>query len=104
MLSAYPTKHSRIGNAVGLDTPPSRRSGCCGAMRDAGYDLGAGDGAGLALPGDTDRTGDALIHALIAAGGQDEEWLTDGAARPATRCGSRAAEYRALVRRSCRPS
>ena len=39
MLSAYPTKHSRIGNAVGLDTPVSairllRR------MREAGYDLG----------------------------------------------------------------
>ena len=40
VLSAYPTKHARIGNAVGLDTPVSairllRR------MRDAGYDLGA---------------------------------------------------------------
>ena len=23
VLSAYPTKHSRIGNAVGLDTPAS---------------------------------------------------------------------------------
>ncbi len=23
MLSAYPTKHARIGNAVGLDTPAS---------------------------------------------------------------------------------
>ena len=40
MLSAYPTKHARVGNAVGLDTPVSavrllRR------LRDAGYDLGA---------------------------------------------------------------
>ena len=97
MLSAYPTKHSRIGNAVGLDTPVStvrllRR------MRDAGYDIGpvgAIPGLDLApdlsvdtdLPGDTDvhsdadlrrdtESGDALIHALIAAGGQDEEWLT----------------------------
>ncbi len=75
MLSAYPTKHSRVGNAVGLDTPVStirllRR------MRDAGYDLG-GPGAipGLDLEDDTEA-GDALIHALIAAGGQDEEWLT----------------------------
>ena len=23
MMSAYPTKHARIGNAVGLDTPAS---------------------------------------------------------------------------------
>ncbi|GAA0978720.1 Aerobic cobaltochelatase subunit CobN [Nocardioides aquaticus] len=75
MLSAYPTKHSRVGNAVGLDTPVStvrllRR------MRDAGYDLGApGDVPGLDLADDTEA-GDALIHALIDAGGQDEEWLT----------------------------
>ncbi|MDQ4051325.1 MAG: cobaltochelatase subunit CobN, partial [Actinomycetota bacterium] len=75
MLSAYPTKHSRVGNAVGLDTPVStirllRR------MRDEGYDLGApGAIPGLDLDDDTEA-GDALIHTLIAAGGQDEEWLT----------------------------
>lgn len=75
MLSAYPTKHSRVGNAVGLDTPVStirllRR------MRDAGYDLGpVGAIPGLELADDTEA-GDTLIHALIAAGGQDEEWLT----------------------------
>lgn len=28
VLSAYPTKHSRIGNAVGLDTPPARWLSC----------------------------------------------------------------------------
>ncbi|KAA0918436.1 cobaltochelatase subunit CobN [Dietzia sp. ANT_WB102] len=87
VLSAYPTKHSRIGNAVGLDTPVStirllRR------MRDEGYDLGPADGPiarflELSDSGDegtyADDTaaGDALIHALIAAGGQDEEWLTN---------------------------
>ena len=77
MLSAYPTKHSRVGNAVGLDTPVStirllRR------LHDAGYDLGPTDGpvhAFLAMEDDT-AAGDALIHALIDAGGQDEEWLT----------------------------
>src|SRR5690349_12931616 len=75
MLSAYPTKHSRVGNAVGLDTPVSavrllRR------LRDAGYDLGdPGAIPGLDLDDDAEA-GDALIHALIAAGGQDEEWLT----------------------------
>ncbi|MDX6418883.1 MAG: cobaltochelatase CobN, partial [Trebonia sp.] len=70
MLSAYPTKHARIGNAVGLDTPASVVA-LLAAMRDAGYDIG-----GDALPGVADRDGDALIHAIIAAGGQDEDWLT----------------------------
>lgn len=85
MLSAYPTKHARIGNAVGLDTPVSAIR-LLRAMRDAGYDLGPAEGPEV-LPGlgaldpvvgeEPDTTaGNALIHALIAAGGQDEEWLT----------------------------
>lgn len=75
MLSAYPTKHSRVGNAVGLDTPVSTIR-LLREMRDAGYDLGApGEIPGLELD-DLTEAGDALIHALIAAGGQDEEWLT----------------------------
>ncbi|MEU0237762.1 cobaltochelatase subunit CobN [Nocardiopsis sp. NPDC006198] len=75
VLSAYPTKHARIGNAVGLDTPRSlvRLLRC---LRREGYDLGAPDALpGLDLPDETEA-GDALIHALIAAGGQDEDWLT----------------------------
>ncbi len=85
VLLAYPTKHSRIGNAVGLDTPVSTVR-LLRAMRDAGYDLGPNGGAegipGLGdLPpveGETPDTtaGNALIHGLIAAGGQDLEWLT----------------------------
>ncbi|MDO9495684.1 MAG: cobaltochelatase subunit CobN [Nocardioides sp.] len=82
VLSAYPTKHARIGNAVGLDTPVSairllRR------LRDAGYDLGADNPVVDILDrhqsgqGTDTEAGDALIHALIAAGGQDEEWLTN---------------------------
>lgn len=75
MLSAYPTKHSRVGNAVGLDTPASTIR-LLRAMRDAGYDLGApGEIPGLEHE-DLTEAGDALIHALIDAGGQDEEWLT----------------------------
>lgn len=71
MLSAYPTKHARIGNAVGLDTPASAIR-LLTEMRSAGYDLGApGE-----IPGLTERDGDALIHALIAAGGQDPDWLS----------------------------
>ncbi|OHV38225.1 MULTISPECIES: cobaltochelatase subunit CobN [Pseudofrankia] len=74
MLSAYPTKHARIGNAVGLDTPASVLA-LLRAMRAAGYDVGPADGPG-ALPGLAADDGDALIHGLIAAGGQDEDWLT----------------------------
>ncbi len=71
MLSAYPTKHARIGNAVGLDTPASVVR-LLAAMAEAGYDIG-----GDALPGVAALDGDALIHAIIAAGGQDENWLTE---------------------------
>jgi cobaltochelatase CobN len=82
VLSAYPTKHSRIGNAVGLDTPVSVVK-LLRAMREAGYDLGApgeipGTGPLDPVEGENPDTtaGNALIHALIAAGGQDPEWLT----------------------------
>ncbi|MGQ0482686.1 MAG: cobaltochelatase subunit CobN [Pseudonocardia sp.] len=75
MLSAYPTKHSRIGNAVGLDTPASVVA-LLTAMREHGYDIGPLDGPD-ALPGLAAQDGDALVHALIAAGGQDPDWLTD---------------------------
>ncbi|GAA1390874.1 cobaltochelatase subunit CobN [Luteococcus peritonei] len=82
VLSAYPTKHSRIGNAVGLDTPVSTIR-LLRAMAEAGYDLGEPG----AIPGlgelepvdgeDPDTTaGNAFIHALIAAGGQDPDWLS----------------------------
>jgi cobaltochelatase CobN len=64
LLSNYPTKHSRVGNAVGLDTPASAVL-LLRAMREAGYGL---DGA--------PEEGDALIHALIQAGGHDLEFLT----------------------------
>ncbi|MDT0262353.1 cobaltochelatase subunit CobN [Jatrophihabitans lederbergiae] len=74
MLSAYPTKHSRIGNAVGLDTPASVVR-LLTALREQGYDVGPIDGPD-ALPGVAALDGDVLIHALIAAGGQDQDWLT----------------------------
>ncbi|GAA3633451.1 cobaltochelatase subunit CobN [Microlunatus ginsengisoli] len=83
VLSAYPTKHSRIGNAVGLDTPVSLIR-LLRALREAGYDLGEpgaipGTGPLPAVEGEEPDTtaGNALIHALIEAGGQDPEWLTD---------------------------
>ena len=66
VLSSYPTKHARVGNAVGLDTPASAIE-LFSALQAAGYDLGA------EVPTD----GDTLIHSLIAAGGHDVEWLTE---------------------------
>ncbi|MGW1077266.1 cobaltochelatase subunit CobN [Streptomyces sp. NPDC002537] len=71
VLSAYPTKHSRIGNAVGLDTPASAVA-LLRRLREEGYDFGDEPVPGLAS-GD----GDELIYALIEAGGHDQEWLTE---------------------------
>ena len=76
MLSAYPTKHSRVGNAVGLDTPASAVE-LLRRMRAQGYDLGADAFPGVEPTGTDQPDGDALIHALIEAGGQDPEWLTE---------------------------
>ena len=70
VFSAYPTKHARIGNAVGLDTPASAVA-LLRAMREAGYVIGD-------IPGVDAGDGDALVHALIERGGQDRDWLTEG--------------------------
>lgn len=70
VFSAYPTKHARIGNAVGLDTPASAVA-LLRAMRERGYQVGD-------VPGVDAGDGDALIHALIERGGQDPAWLTEG--------------------------
>ncbi|MFJ7419621.1 cobaltochelatase subunit CobN [Streptomyces uncialis] len=72
VLSAYPTKHSRIGNAVGLDTPASAVA-LLRRLRAEGYDFGPLD----ELPGLVSGDGDELIRALIDAGGHDQDWLTE---------------------------
>ena len=66
LLTAFPTKHARIGMAVGLDTPAS-------ALRL----LDALENDGMVVEHDFVH-GDELMHALIAAGGHDPEFLTDG--------------------------
>ncbi|MFE3323856.1 cobaltochelatase subunit CobN [Streptomyces sp. NPDC059176] len=71
VLSAYPTKHSRIGNAVGLDTPASAVA-LLRRLVDEGYDFGAEE-----IPGLASGDGDELIRALIDAGGHDQDWLTE---------------------------
>ena len=65
VFTAYPTKHSRVGNAVGLDTPASAIR-VLDALRDAGYGVD-----------EHPDNGDELIHRLINAGGHDVEWLTE---------------------------
>ncbi|RBM17555.1 cobaltochelatase subunit CobN [Streptomyces sp. PT12] len=98
VLSAYPTKHARIGNAVGLDTPVSAVR-LLRQLRSDGYDLGQDNAVVRILDADLTETeaGDALIHALVAAGGQDEEWLTSAQLTDAhVRIG--AAEYAAWTR------
>ncbi|MBV8930996.1 MAG: cobaltochelatase subunit CobN, partial [Kutzneria sp.] len=68
VLSSYPTKHARVGNAVGLDTPASAVA-LLRAMAEHGYHLGDLDVSTV--------DGDTLIHRLIAAGGHDVDWLTE---------------------------
>ncbi|MEU6113705.1 cobaltochelatase subunit CobN [Streptomyces sp. NPDC047117] len=72
VLSAYPTKHSRIGNAVGLDTPASAVE-LLRRLRAEGYDFGPEE----EIPGLVSGDGDELIRALIEAGGHDQDWLTE---------------------------
>ena len=79
LLTSFPTKHAKVGMAVGLDTPASALK-----LLDALHD----DGMLVERPFDhhqpggcrdaTARTpGDELMHALIASGGHDPEFLTD---------------------------
>ncbi|GGL18573.1 cobaltochelatase subunit CobN [Mangrovihabitans endophyticus] len=95
MLSAYPTKHSRIGNAVGLDTPASTVA-LLRAMRERGYRTGTF----------TEFDGDGLMHALIAAGGQDPDWLTEEqlAGNPVRISGQRYATWFATLPEQLRTS
>ena len=90
MLSNYPTKHSRVGNAVGLDTPASAVR-LLDALTEAGYDTGDWLERGW--------DGDQLVHTLIAAGGHDEEFLTAEqlAANPARVPAERSARWLARL-------
>src|SRR3954447_1224437 len=60
LLTSFPTRHARVGMAVGLDTPASALA----LLAALGVDHDYADG-------------DQLMHALIAAGGHDPECLTD---------------------------
>lgn len=60
VISAYPTKQSRLGNAVGLDTPASLL-GLLDALRSAGYQVAA-------TPDSSDELMRQLAASLTAAG------------------------------------
>lgn len=68
LLTNYPHKNSRIGNAVGLDTPSSLVR-ILHAMAEQGYDLGDV----RQLP----QNGDALIQQLIARCSNDRDMLSE---------------------------
>jgi len=64
VLSSYPTKNARVGNAVGLDTPESAHKLLC-ALLDTGYKVEN-------LPKD----GQTLVLELINSGTYDRQHLT----------------------------
>lgn len=65
LLTNYPSKNARIGNAVGLDTPASVVHLLC-KMKEEGYKIGE-------IP----PNGDTLIHQIIARCSNDKEFLTE---------------------------
>ncbi|MCW3019858.1 MAG: cobN [Solirubrobacterales bacterium] len=65
LLTSFPTRHAKVGMAVGLDTPASALE-LLSALH--------ADGMHVEQPFDH---GDQLMHALIASGGHDPEFLTD---------------------------
>lgn len=71
LLTNFPSQNSKVGNAVGLDTPASVLN-LLHALQDAGYNTGT-------IPPD----GDTLIHTLIDRGGYDKQFLTQDQMRDA---------------------
>ena len=65
ILSNYPTKDARVGNAVGLDTPASVIN-ILNAMKDSGYNV-------TDIPAD----GDELVHRIIERCSNDTDTLTE---------------------------
>ena len=65
ILSNYPTKDARIGNAVGLDTPASVVR-ILNAMKRAGYQVT-----------DIPESGDELVHRIIERCSNDRDSLTE---------------------------
>ena len=65
ILSNYPTKDARIGNAVGLDTPASAIN-ILNALQRAGYHVE-----------DVPADGDELVHRIIERCSNDTDTLTE---------------------------
>lgn len=69
ILSNYPTKDARIGNAVGLDTPASVVK-LLWALKSAGYQVD-----------DIPDSGDALVHRIVERCSNDQDSLTEAQLR-----------------------
>ena len=65
ILSNYPTKDARIGNAVGMDTPASAIV-ALHALKDSGYKVT-----------DIPHDGDSLVHQIIERCSNDRDSLTE---------------------------
>jgi cobaltochelatase CobN len=84
LLTSFPTKHAKVGMAVGLDTPASALA-LLDALRADGMHIIPPRSLRLDADHDTSERadsrpfehGDELMHALIASGGHDPEFLTD---------------------------
>jgi cobaltochelatase CobN len=85
LLTSFPTKHARVGMAVGLDTPASAL-GLLDALHDAGYAVERPYAHQVGGSGEETvrNPGDELMHALIAGGGHDPEFVTDEQLQSAT--------------------
>jgi cobaltochelatase CobN len=81
VLSAYPTKHSRIGNAVGLDTPASAVA-LLRRLVAEGYDFGAKTTASTDVSTRTDGTGTGTDGNGTGTG-TDDHAATDADTDPA---------------------
>jgi cobaltochelatase CobN len=94
LLTAFPTKHAKIGMAVGLDTPASALKLFAALEAD-----------GMRVDHDFSH-GDQLMHELIAAGGLDPDFLTDAqlAAAPLRLPVSEYLEWYATLPQSLRES
>jgi cobaltochelatase CobN len=71
LLTSFPTRHAKVGMAVGLDTPASALE-LLDALRRDGMAVHHSETGERPF-----AHGDDLMHALIASGGHDPEFLTD---------------------------
>jgi cobaltochelatase CobN len=78
LLTSFPTRHAKVGMAVGLDTPASALALLDALHADGMTVLRSGTLRSGGQAGERPFAhGDELMHALIASGGHDPEFLTE---------------------------